>query len=342
VKKRIVLMALGLLVAVGIVVGWLLRLQEPSLLSKAMRLNISGGLRTDYYTWLPNHQLLLIRKDGLADRVNLASGTRTPISDLNRPLKQYRIIRRDPADGLQYAEVSPDTKWLFWRETVQPYGLHLASIMDGSTQPIQAGADTNMGDPCWLPDGRHWTVVSSPRNGPPVLLTYKLGQAKPISRVNLPPHLWSNRLLGTTPDGRLVFADLWLATNRPGLFTLSIHKGKPDITDQPLEVPDDSAVIDVTMSPITAPHGPRMAYIVERRSRPSSIGILQRLFDWIGRKRKNRVELYTSRVDGTSMRKVGSLSYDDPKDALTALRWTPDGKRLSFVHHDTLWTVPVD
>lgn len=53
-----------------------------------------------------------------------------------------------------------------------------------------------------------------------------------------------------------------------------------------------------------------------------------------------RLHLYISNADGTGMRAVGHVDVPRGDRSRSVLRWTPDGKRLSFVYNHALWTVP--
>ncbi len=55
-------------------------------------------------------------------------------------------------------------------------------------------------------------------------------------------------------------------------------------------------------------------------------------------------EVWVSRVDGTRMKRLGWLlthPYSGDGVDAEALRWTPDGKHLSFIYRDGLYIVPV-
>ena len=63
-----------------------------------------------------------------------------------------------------------------------------------------------------------------------------------------------------------------------------------------------------------------------------------------------KLSLYTSRLDGSDRRDLGSIeqhggplivsSLPSPKERLENLQWTPDGTRLLFVYCGTIYTVP--
>src|SRR5205085_698571 len=85
---------------------------------------------------------------------------------------------------------------------------------------------------------------------------------------------------------------------------------------------------------------------------------LHRLLPAFPLQERSVVSLWVSRADGREMREIGALdgtgievpsASDDGEgvvyfpilQALT-LQWLPDGRGLSFVHHDMLYTVPVE
>lgn len=54
-----------------------------------------------------------------------------------------------------------------------------------------------------------------------------------------------------------------------------------------------------------------------------------------------RKSLWSSNLDGGSMREIGFVTLSDHSDFEFKDCWLPDGQRISFVYHDTLYVVPV-
>ena len=94
-----------------------------------------------------------------------------------------------------------------------------------------------------------------------------------------------------------------------------------------------------------SPTGDRIAFLLSTQHPPTgSTAIVSR---FTHSRTGPTVSLCVSRLDGTRPRSLGSeeLRVDrenGPEAEIGQLRWLPDGKRLSFVFRDTLWTIPDD
>ena len=88
-----------------------------------------------------------------------------------------------------------------------------------------------------------------------------------------------------------------------------------------------------------------MAWLIHSVQEPSSIWKF--LSRWIPALRPTPhpiVELRTSCLDGSDVHEIGHLdapkTREDPRPE--HLQWLPDGKQLSFIYKDRLYTVPAD
>ena|SRR5579859_7318626 len=64
----------------------------------------------------------------------------------------------------------------------------------------------------------------------------------------------------------------------------------------------------------------------------------------VTKERRATCEIWISCLDGSRMHLAGYQSdYQDVYDvSLNGLKWLPDGKRLSFIYADALYTIPAD
>jgi hypothetical protein len=57
----------------------------------------------------------------------------------------------------------------------------------------------------------------------------------------------------------------------------------------------------------------------------------------------DRADLWISRSDGKDLKQLGSINLVNNSDVLPdTIEWLPDGRHLSFVYKDALYTIPVD
>ncbi len=135
-----------------------------------------------------------------------------------------------------------------------------------------------------------------------------------------------------------------------------------------------------TMGTVTlSPRGDHLAWLLERETESPLVPLVRRFLPkhpWASRPRTRTASLWVSRTDGSDLRRIGAIELEplplpsSPSvrgaagvryhlyhthhtlllyhlrtlsrrdDVPGGLRWTPDGKRLSFVYDGTLWAVP--
>jgi len=109
------------------------------------------------------------------------------------------------------------------------------------------------------------------------------------------------------------------------------------------KLPHESHVLGIALSP----RNDLVAWSLRRRRSPGPITLrLRHRFPWLASllpasPERNERGLWVSRLDGGTARLIGSepepvLDFWEP----SSLRWTPDGKRLSFRRRGLLYTVP--
>lgn len=98
---------------------------------------------------------------------------------------------------------------------------------------------------------------------------------------------------------------------------------------------------------LLSPRGDRFLWAGDGEYLPPFQAWLKRWFPKMNFTPRRTVRLWTTNLDGSAPRLLGMLSVRGktplpPQQNLAslALRWTPDGKRLSFLHDGALWSVP--
>jgi hypothetical protein len=220
---------------------------------------------------------------------------------------------------------SPDGKWAVWTSFHE--GRLCAATLDGSSLCTFDKGYTD--DAWWLPDSRHfvglWLMDGYyfPDEGRLVGASlYDVQKPAEETFLNFTTFEYA-RLLGTTVTntGRLLGVSSW----PQGIVTVAV-------------APDAQYDWDVVWMPYgwrlegasPSPRGDHVAWMLRRSDR--SI-VSKHLAIWI------------SNGKGKKMRLLGSVTVNSKPGTdleLSRLSWLPDGKKLSFVCKNALYTIPVD
>jgi hypothetical protein len=93
---------------------------------------------------------------------------------------------------------------------------------------------------------------------------------------------------------------------------------------------------------VLAPRGDRLAYLLTRTQTPPQSPLLRRLWQWFGKGVRQERSIWVSDLEGHHMREIGYSIVRPGAPIPDDLRWTPDGKQLSFIAGKSLYTVPAD
>lgn len=300
--------------------------------------------------WLPDGRVLVLSDStrryptfDLAPAVyDPATGQKTVLSALGHALHSAEYL------SLQQSRLSPDGKWLVTGVHGQPQTCTLASL-DGAHAvevPVKY-ADTNYAHTVWAPDSRSWLYVAEdPYDHCAHVRIYDTG-GKLLRDVAHAMQFYGREPLGFVIGERVVAASRTIYGDGGIPFAeFGLYPNCPPRRLYDLTAPGDaSAVMDVALSP----RGDRLAWAFAYTPVPLGIRALRRSRLFRGRE-PSSFGLCVSRVDGSAMRDLGRLSspgdrglpYWAAPGRLRCLRWTPDGKRVSFLYEDGLYTVPAD
>jgi len=276
--------------------------------------------------------------------------------------------------------LSPDGKWLLLYAHVfgDKPGTRLYAVpLDGS-QPAQVWplGDTWVTEDlvAGAPKGGRWflTRPPSPQPNRPELAVYTVGSSAPaafsFSTAPMPPGAWLS-LLSVTPQNRLLVADLRATMNTgggsgagvlkhgivfdPTFKTLEVAaydvepaSGRPAAGQKPrhfsLPMPVHVTPIPFTkpMQCVLSPGGDRLAWLIV--GTPRRTPLVQRLFAFFHvPPPAAQASIWVSDLDGSRPpRPICRIGLGDKQPVPVQLAWTPDGKRLSYLHDGALWTVP--
>ena len=306
------------------------------------------------YFWLSDHEVLWFRgNDPLeAVRREIRTGRDTPFL-----LRTPAVIA--PPKGFPLT-LSPDRRWLLWVNERGARQTAVASRVDGSravTWP-RPWYDYSL---AWLPDNSGWvwhgTVATVHRlAGSRVDLVpfqTKFVASRP-GRVAQAPHL-----LGTAPGGKTIAFDTQAMHNSDRFYSV-LDVGRAGFVFEP--IPKQVAFVELDLvrpgAPgrrftlpmpsgaeqsvlALSPAGDRIAWLTYRNGRaPAFLNRLPQelwLSSW-----KQSASLWVAPTDGGKPpRLVGRLILDEG-ESVGPPSWTPDGRRLSYLYQDALWTLPVD
>ena len=344
-KKRFFLvLLLGVVASAGV---WLMRRREPSLLDHARRIpNMQAlALAPDYF-WLNDNELMYQKPNSEAGgsqvmRRNIETGTETVQGDL-------------ASGGLQ---LSPNGAWALTYTAGRGGMLFTIERADGSrkflyrspSKPVQPRL-------AWTPDDFCLVelVPSYKEKGkvkPALLRTYFLNSATAPASNTVEENATGLLLLGALPNHHVLATDtsLWFPTD-----TQSGNAGKAQMLDFPPE--RDSVAHHYTLSKppdslngeaILSPQGTRIAWMFGDIHEPPGYVHLSKLYETLHIRHSRAVSFWISNPDGSDLHKVGNIpiaeaaKYTASVTFPSNLRWTNNGKNVSFLYDNSLYIVPV-
>ncbi len=347
--------------------GW--GLQKPDIVISSWTYGLlTGGAQ---YQWVGNGQILFFHDLApiqlTAASLNWSASVGTPaLYDVSahseRPLPKLAELFHRAGGEAKTATVSPDGTHLLWRDGQSH--VH-CSMLDGSRHiNAEMNGDLHAG---WMADSKRFYTYgfSEDEQQQNVISVHPrdIDDGKSLDQIQFTQmtaytHL-SDYIL--TPDGYLVtnsFRSLDLSSVRsfkivglrPGYFTQT-PEVKPTlilVTPAPnsiahavtLTLPAGSTV----QSLVYSPRGDKLAWIINRTV-PAPFAFLHRWWPSYKAIPQKTTALWVSGTLGENLHEIGHIPITEHGRhfyLLDYVRWQPDGKTLSFVSNDTLYTVPAD
>ncbi|HLK60450.1 MAG TPA: hypothetical protein VKU00_28065 [Chthonomonadaceae bacterium] len=230
----------------------------------------------------------------------------------------------------------------------------------------------------WLADGRHWIELYGRRiapAGPPrarINWNYAPEQIQEIRVYDVDtPGQWrsipiaassslsqpsiSYTLFALTENHFLTWERTSTRTNDQVILRERDANSTVPLRQYTLTAPGGHRVTQILFSP----HGDRILWKLSERRQASIISQMIQQVTHKFNAGTERVSLWVSRLDGSEMHEIGGvnnptlLERSGPIDLETGeyywgppiprqLRWSPDGKRISFTYNRAIWTVPAD
>lgn len=303
----------------------------------------------DPYLWLSDHELFHFTGDTMHGYQPLYLDTRT-CADVPAP-------GLTPTYGGHIASASPDGRWVLWDTGKWENSRHIlaATSRDGArTMKWPEARDVWEDQGFWLSDSRRWVAITYQPTGQTFQGHPASARSLAIYSVDKPGVIGmpllndtgTSRILGVTPQDKIILCD---ATGEqpitPGqraqpltLLERSLDPKHPQERQVQVARPDERA--DTTRF-LLSPQGDRIAWFLFS-ARPSTIEGWLSLWTkhgyLVGRE---TLDVWVGRLDGSAPHKIGGMSGSHVSFP-AGPRWTPDGKRISFVNNGILYTVPAD
>jgi len=334
------------------------------LLSRAKFLTKTTGwsefsITTAEYHWISPDEVLYFRNgtDGTdIERLNVRTHVRSPMTGLTRAFNEQRAY-------IAGVSVSPDYRRLLWASERDKKPTYVTALLDGTRRTEWTRKKV----------GRHsvldpyaWSTATWTSGGKEVAECWlepgAAGPADPFAHIvlrgvdgNSAPRTlahfrWRKTMFAPMPDdldSATLFAEdhsIQLqnrATDDVVRYIVKLGAGKPSVSHQTIHLPKYANFANLILSP----KADRIAWELGSPYDPTSRG----MSDSHGELRPQRVPLgiWISRPDGSGLHELGHLPIDR-KNAMTQhqefgqIKWTPDGRSLSFIYQRKLYRIPVD
>lgn len=349
---------------VGIV--WLALPRDTTLVGRATLVK-GWPERGREYDWETDHSVILyvpalarhsaLRLDTTIEQcVPLSTVTlqleKTPYSDRSSPWK-----------------LSPNGKRLFHRELMTGNGwegsVWVTTNLAGGN--AETGSGTNLTsdsyfwqglhDP-WFKDSRHWVEMTdgaaidgasaTPSAFDLIIHDAEIPETVRRAPISIPPNKNGVRpypftLLGFTPQGRGIVT-YWMpgAVVPMDCWEFGIEPNAAPPRPFRIPLPTKGRVDELALSP----QADRLVWRLYCERESSVMGLLQKLFPRMELETRRTVEFWVSRLDGREPRCLGTQpakpDYLPGHNGPGHMRWTPDGKRVSFLYQSRLYTIPAE
>ena len=314
---------------------------DPSLLSHAAKVADIGPVYPDQniYFWISGTKAIWLRdhfdSNGhkIVEAVEIDSKThnKTPLARLKQS-----ISSESNRNNIRLCRMSPDGKWLLFSVRTRTRSEWKLFGVDGSLHGLWpcTGDLTELTHALWLPDSKGWVEVAEQKSKADIVTHGLNGPgAIPVIQNFMPSYYYHLGFMGPNR--------CFAVTPRVGDGDVTVMEyDAPHVVGPPriffLKTPDG---VTGSLEAALSPNGNRVAWLFGYRTGPLGLSILGRLPKY-RYARSTIVGLWISDTNGGGMRLLGNLDTD--KGSPDVLRWTPDGKRISFICQDAIWTVPAD
>jgi hypothetical protein len=287
------------------------------------------------YTWLSDTDLYYIQETSRGNyetvRLDLAAGN--IVKQAGRgPLRKTQ----GTLDQTFYWRVSPDGKWILIVSKNRDDLVYTATTLDGDRQTAWTNRFEGSVEPVWLSDssgfvewpargGTNYARIRWLSSG--LVKAFDLGASPTMSLQNL------DRL--KVPHATLS-PKMLSSGHAAEFFELSGSGERLTLRRYSVSVPEELHQGESKV--FLSPQGDRLAWLCFFKRKIPELIRVQR-FPFFITEPQFTTAVLVSRLDGSELRLIGRLR---PGDDIRNVAWTPSGRQLSFIHGNSLWTVPVD
>ncbi len=337
---------------------WFVWPRPPKLMDRARKVASVKGWMIDRgpdacmaWGWISDRELIFLRQNGPRPafyRHDIVTGVESSIPALT---KLFLTTGADP-DGIQ---VAPDGQYVLWNGYHAEDGRIVGARIDGGE--FFRGPNGLRGFARWLGDSRHWfelgmkvsvfadaRICSIAAGGSSARINIRA--AHPIN--NSSSYGGNEIVRGIQGSCDRILTNDWsyraiTTSTRVSISELNLASGFSPTRTYSVQIPQGRYACDV----ITAPRGDQIAWKFAFENHEGVIDVLSR---WLPRFRApcQTVALYVSSVNGSNMHDLGRMeSIDNKSDEVFMrepdyIKWTPDGKHLSFIYRDSLYLVSTE
>ena len=345
-QRNLLIGTFAVLVAVALAVVPGLRYSPSSLLTHAHKVATLNDwtAKPSNYFWLSNHEVLLIATAGYeaestsqetqAHRLDIQTGT---IKE-DRPL-EAALNNMGPDTVVSQWQLSPDACWLLSDDSYlqnTPPAL-IVTAVNGTKQFTRPRHEEYMRDgifTVWRPDSKSWVQMVE-ENNQVSIYTYQVADPAIVK------HTENTNLNGNVAIGFYSQDRLFCLRPRTGdgggigIMDLGVDAASVPVKNFIQDIPPNMDIQEVVLSP------DRTHLAWKFTVRPLLLGIEATInSSYVRRSSPYEAGLWTSDLNFNHLHEIGTA--DIRNDAISTVRWTPDGRSLSFFDQNTLYTVPVD
>jgi hypothetical protein len=309
------------------------------------------------FLWLSNHELLYSEEQGPSHRLGLGHSMlirHDILTQQNTPLPALNKIWFDSANcldcGHYETQVSPDGKMLLWEQGGGGSSLWTATL--DSALPRNTVENDTSSFFAWLPDSRHWIELhQNPKTR--LLDTARIHDAYHPHDISVRPvaPIQTNGANSerSAPAVNLIVDSTGNMNAFPSDFIYAKAILHVDILSDPIQQSQVPLKFPWAYSEImewvSSPDGDRIACMVQSQGQSGFVGWLRKHVPFLTIKQGVVWQLWVCRWDGSNPQQIGcaepqaGLPLDKQRPGF--LTWLPDGKMLSFISREELYTVPI-
>ncbi len=351
-------MALGLILLIPLAMVWIVAshpIRTGNNLERSHRLAATKGLAyysgcEQGYTWLDAgtvRQIDSVEGNALLVKdTDVATGiTRTTASFAKR--KEEGFIDKN------LTHLSPDRKWILYTgSTADTLMRNVGPLVSSQTLFDKSSTKQKplayiVHRVAWMRDSLHWVELSEGAQGKGVLILHTIGSPA-TTRWALAPMVAApgttplRMLIGITDRNTALIKEVdW----KPGLLTpmrfveVDLKTGqRSSNTGLSQLAPLTHLYSSYREEPALSPQGDRLVWV--RQEYPDLVTILARMLRH--KPQTIRYEVLSCRLDGSQYNLVDSVESGNMRERVNMVEWLPDGKQVSFVFQNFLYTAPAD